>query len=73
MSLYIITQKEYYDWCTPDAVNFMLVRAKNEEQVRQLCQENEHEHRDGAQQWDTEHATCKTLSIDGDQKVILVG
>lgn len=71
MNLYILTQRKYYDWFTPDAINSILVRANSEEEARQLCSTDEDENRDSSQSWDLENATCEILSVVGTSEVIL--
>lgn len=71
MQLFIIQQREFFDFRTPDAVNAILIRAETEEAARRLATESEMENRDGVQLWDVEHSSCAALQVDGEPKVIL--
>ena len=71
MKFFELTQKEYLDWFTPDAVNTMIIRANTEDDARALADKNEQEHRDGAQKWDRDHADCQILTLEGESEIIL--
>ena len=72
MQLFILQQNEFYDFMTPDKVNTMIVRAENIEHARIIAQDNDAEHRDGDQLWDSKHASIEPLPQAGDPGVILV-
>lgn len=61
MKLYQLIQKEFIDYTTPDLVNTMLIFAESEEQARAIAKESEAEHRDGAQSWARNSASCTEI------------
>lgn len=63
MKLFQLDQNEYYDFTKPDAVNSMLISAVDENQARLIAFDNEQEHRDGAQCWDDDSATCQEITL----------
>lgn len=72
MKLFLLSQKEYFDFTKPDAVNTMLIRAENELEARTFANVNEYKNRDSSQMWSAEFAECVELTVDGQPGVILV-
>jgi hypothetical protein len=63
MKLFLLTQKTYSDFTTPDRVNLMLISAETEQEARALAEADEMEHRDGEQLWTAEHASCEEIAL----------
>jgi len=71
MNFYELSQIKHRD--TELFAHHMIVRAPDENVVRQLAQENEDNYRDGELNWtSSDNASCNLLTTDGPAEVCLV-